>query len=127
MTSVLFVSHDGDLRAAASRALTRLGLEVRTAAHGGHALLACVERGGFDALVIEDTLPEGPGAAVAARLRRHLPDLHVVRMCDRPSDPDGIGSAVVRPFTADALVEPVQIRRRTLTRPRSSRRIAPPI
>jgi DNA-binding response OmpR family regulator len=116
MESVLFVSHDRDLRAVASRVLARAGFDVRAAAHGGHALLACVERGGFDVLVIEHHLPEGPGSVVAKRLRRHCRDLHVVRMCDRESAAAGIGSAVVRPFTADDLIDAVQARRRTISR-----------
>src|SRR4051794_34504169 len=81
MNSVLFVSHDADLRAVATRVLERAGLRVKAVAHGGHALLACVERGSFDVLVIEDELPEGPGGDIAGRLGRHCPDLHVVRMC----------------------------------------------
>src|SRR4051794_41785145 len=82
MTSVLFVSHDRDLRAVAARALERAGFRVTAVAHGGHALLACVERGAVDVLVIEHDLPEGPGSTIAARLRRHCPDLHVGRMWD---------------------------------------------
>lgn len=113
MTSVLFVSHDDDLCAVAERVLTRAGFDVRTATHGGHALLACVERGTFDVLVVEQALPEGPGRALAARLRRHCPGLRAVLMCDEaPSE----GAAVVRPFTADDLVEAVQTLRRIITR-----------
>jgi DNA-binding NtrC family response regulator len=115
MTSVLFVSHDGDLRAAAGRALTRAGLHVTPASHGGHALLACVARGTFDALVIEHDLPEGPGGAIAERLCRHCPDLHVVRMCDDDAGVGGPGIAVVRPFTADDLIDAVQTLRRTIS------------
>jgi DNA-binding NtrC family response regulator len=116
MNSVLLVSDDGDLRAVAARALARGGLSVTPAAHGGHALLACVERGSFDALVIEHDLPEGPGSAIAERLQRHCPGLHVVRMCDREAGTEGPGIAVVRPFTADDLIEAVQARRRTISR-----------
>jgi len=115
MTSVLFVSHDADLRAVASRVLTRAGVQVKTASHGGHALLACVERGAFDVLVIEDQLPEGPGSDIAVRLGRHCPDMHVVRMCDA-AGPDGVGVAVVRPFLADDLIAAVQTLRRTISR-----------
>ena len=115
MTSVLFVSHDRDLRAAAGRALARSGFHVRTAAHGGHALLACVERGAFDALVIEHHLPEGPGSAISERLQRHCPHLHVVRMCNGVGDIAGPGIAVVRPFTADDLIDAVQTLRRTIS------------
>jgi len=115
MTSVLFVSHDGDLRAVAARVLERAGCRVTPAAHGGHALLACADRGTFDVVVIENELPEGPGQVVAQRLRRRCPDLHVVRMCDdTPSL--GEGMALVRPFVADDLIDAVQALRRTITR-----------
>jgi len=115
MNSVLFVSHDGDVREAGIRALERGGFDVTPAAHGGHAVLACVERG-FDVLVIEDALPEGPGHAIAQRLRRHCPHIRVVRMCDAEPGAAGAGIAVVRPFTADDLVDAVQTLRRTISR-----------
>ncbi|HEY2431858.1 MAG TPA: response regulator [Vicinamibacterales bacterium] len=117
MTSVLFVSHDADLRAVATRVLRRARFEVRAVAHGGHALLACVERGAFDVLVIEQGLPDGPGAEIAARLRRHCPALDVVRMCDTASQATaGAGVAVVRPFNADDLIGAIQTLRRTRKR-----------
>lgn len=117
MTSVLFVSHDADLRALAARVLERAGFDVRTAGHGGHALLACVERGTFDVLVVEQTLPEGPGRTIAARLRRHCPGLRTVLMCDHaPAGETAEGVAVVRPFTADDLIDAVQTLRRTIRR-----------
>jgi DNA-binding NtrC family response regulator len=115
MTSVLFVSHDAALRAVATRVLARADCDVRAVAHGGHALLACVERGSFDVMVVEQALPEGPGAALAARLRRHCPAMGVVRMCDAGSA-DGTGRVVVRPFTADDLIDAVQSLRRTSNR-----------
>jgi len=114
MTTVLLVSHDGNLRAAGTRALERRGFRVTAAAHGGHALLAFVERGSFDALVIEHDLPEGPGSVIAERLRRYCPDLRVVRMCDAGAAP-GSGIAVVRPFTADDLIDAVQTLRPATT------------
>jgi len=116
MTSVLFVSPDADLRAVATRVLQRAGADVRAVAHGGHALLACVERGTYDVLVIENDLPEGPGGRMAARLRRHCRNLHVVRMCDAGLPTAGEGIAVVRPFTADDLIDAVYTRRPTSSR-----------
>ena len=103
MSKVLFVSHDSDLCAAAARALARAGFEVTTAAHGGHALLECLQTE-FDALVIEDRLPEGTGTRVAASLRRLAPALRVIRLSNGPA---GTGDSAVlrRPFTADDLVE----------------------
>lgn len=102
MSKVLFVSHDSDLCAAAVRALARAGFDVTTAGHGGHALLECLQTA-FDALVIEDRLPEGAGTRVAAALRRLAPGLRVIRLSDgRPSTGEGL--VVRRPFTADDLV-----------------------
>jgi DNA-binding NtrC family response regulator len=106
MFSILFVSHDADLCAAAGRALQRAGLSARTAAHAGHASLACAETQ-FDVLVIENEMPEGSGKRIAARLRRYCPDLGVVVMCDRRSIVPADEIAVVRPFMADDLVEAI--------------------
>lgn len=103
MLKILFVSHDADLRSAASRALTRSGFHVTVAAHAGHASLACAGEHTFDVLVVENEMPDATGAAIAARLRRYCPGLQVVRMCDARTGPGGT-NAVVRPFTADDLV-----------------------
>jgi CheY-like chemotaxis protein len=106
MPSVLFVSHDVDLCAVAARVLTRSGSAVTVAAHGGHASLACMDRGPFDVMIIENQMPEGSGHAIAERLRRYCPDMQVVRM----SDTAGSGFQdddlpLVRPFTADDLIQ----------------------
>src|SRR5258708_8952678 len=104
MSRVLFVSHDADLRAVASRVLVRAGCDVTPAAHAGHASLACMARETFDVLVIDDRMADGSGALIAARLRRYCPDVQVVRLCEmRPAAPaEGIPG--VRPFTADDLI-----------------------
>jgi CheY-like chemotaxis protein len=107
MFSVLFVSHDADLRAAAGRALERAGLTVSAAAHGGHASLACAGGRQFDVLVIENDMPEAQGKAIAARLRRYCPALAVVVMCDRRSIVPADEIAVVRPFAADDLIDAI--------------------
>lgn len=105
MFSILFVSHDAALCAAAGRALQRAGFGVTTAAHAGHASLACADGHEFDVLLIENEMPEGSGKAIAARLRRYCPDLAAVVMCDRRSIVPADEIAVVRPFTADDLIE----------------------
>lgn len=102
MSKVLFVSHDGDLCAAAARALARAGFDVTTAAHGGHALLECLQTD-FDALVIEDRLPEGTGIRVAASLRRLAPGIRLIRLSDGTALA-GDGLVLQRPFTSDDLV-----------------------
>jgi DNA-binding NtrC family response regulator len=104
MTTVLFVSHDADLRAVAARVLTMAGCRVTTAAHAGHASLACMGRDAFDVVVIEDQMADGSGAAFAGRLRRYCPDVQVVRMCDTRTGGRSNDIAVVRPFTAHDLI-----------------------
>jgi CheY-like chemotaxis protein len=103
MSKLLFVSDDADLCAVGSRVLARQGHVVTTAAHGGHAALACMEHASFDVLVIEQEMPEAPGAAIAQRLRRYSPDWQIVWMCDAGAAIPQEGIAVVRPFTADDL------------------------
>ena len=107
MLKILFVSHDADLRAAASRALTRSGFHVTVASHAGHASLACAGDS-FHVLVIENEMPDAAGATIAARLRRYCPALQVVQMCDVGSGAHG-ANAVVRPFTADVLIAAVLV------------------
>lgn len=107
MFSILLISHDANLRAAGQRALERAGCSVATAAHGGHATLALAGGIGADVLVIENELPEGPGRTVAARLRRYRPGAAVVVMCNRRSIVPADEIAVVRPFTADDLIDAV--------------------
>jgi DNA-binding NtrC family response regulator len=106
MLSILVLSHDDDLCATASRALTRAGFAVATTEHAGHATLALIH-GGVDVLIVENALPEASGKSVAARLRRHSPGLAVVVMCDRRSIVPADEIAVVRPFTSDDLLDAV--------------------
>ena len=123
MPTVLFLSPDSDLRAVASRVLTMAGCQVTAVAHAGHASLACIERGDFDVVVIEDGMADASGDAIVGRLQRYCPDAAVVRMSDglleRRRNDDEI--TVVRPFTADDLIGAVSdathyARRRTMTR-----------
>jgi DNA-binding response OmpR family regulator len=99
---VLFVSADPDLRAVATRVLTREGYVVVTAAHAGHALLAGMTLDRIDILVSEMALDDMPGAALADRLRRHHMELRSLFMAnaDTPQE-DGL---LVRPFTRDDLL-----------------------
>jgi DNA-binding NtrC family response regulator len=105
MSSVLFVSHDADLCAVAARVLAKAGCGVTTALHAGHASLACMYANTFDVLIIENQMAEGPGLAIAERLRRYCPDLQVVRMCDAGAAISDEGIALSRPFTADDLIQ----------------------
>jgi CheY-like chemotaxis protein len=108
MSSILFVSHDGDLRAVASRVLRKAGWEVTAVAHGGHALLACVEGRTFDVLVVDQQTHDDAGGRLARQLRRYCPGLEVVCLRDGHGRMPGASIAVVRPFTADDLIEAVR-------------------
>lgn len=108
MSSILFASHDRDLCAVASRVLRKVGWQVTAVAHGGHALLACVEGRTFDVLVVEDQMPGDTGAAIAWRLRRYRPDIRVVYLQEHHARRESRGITVVRPFTADDLIDAVR-------------------
>ena len=108
MPSILFVSHDGDLRAVASRVLRKAGWEVTAVAHGGHALLACVEGRTFDVLVVDEQAPGDVGAGLRRQVRRYCPDLGAVCLPRAGGRTPADAIAVVRPFTADDLIEAVR-------------------
>jgi CheY-like chemotaxis protein len=119
MISVLFVSHDHDLRAVAARVLRMAGCRVTTAGHRGHALLACMQGPQFDVMVVEDQQADGSAADAVERLRRYCPETPVVWMTDDDPEPTG-GLVLVRPFTCDDLIGAVSdathyTRRRTIT------------
>jgi CheY-like chemotaxis protein len=105
MASVLFVSHDDDLRDVAARVLRNAGWPVIAVPHGGHAVLACMGGWTFDVLVVEERMPGEHGTTLLRRLRRFCPHVQVVYMCDRR--PASEGGSVVRPFTADDLTQAV--------------------
>jgi len=108
MHSVLFVSDDRDLRDVAARVLRAAGWDVRAVPHGGHALLACVEGQSFEVLAVDDRMPDETGAALARRLRRYCPLLRTVRLQNQAGAVEADGIAVVRPFTADDLIDAVR-------------------
>jgi DNA-binding NtrC family response regulator len=104
-TSVLFVSHDPDLRASASRVLTKAGCRVRVAAHSGHASLACIAST-YDVLVVDRQMADGSSEAVAARFRRQFPQGNIVWVGDEDGAAAGQTGdlAVARPFDAYDLI-----------------------
>ena len=106
MTSVLFVSHDADLRAVASRALMGAGCRVRVAAHGGHASLACIV-GTFDVLVVDRLMADDSSAAVADRFQRQYPEANIVWLGDSKTDGSPDDLELARPFDAYDLIAAV--------------------
>jgi CheY-like chemotaxis protein len=98
---VLIVSADANLRAAAARVAVREGYRALTAAHAGHAVLASL-RERIDVLASELSMEEMSGPALAARLKRHNPELGTVYFGNAGTrECEGI---LVRPFTGDDLV-----------------------
>ena len=100
---ILVVTGDSNLREAASRVLSLQGYRVLTAAHAGHAVLACLQAGRVDLLAAELSMDDVSGPALAERLRRHCPMLSAVYFANSGT-PECEG-VIVRPFTRDDLLE----------------------
>ena len=103
MFSVLLVTGDRDLREVAARVLTAAGFATATAAHSGHALLACLGPRAFDVLVVEEDSREARNDT-ARRLLRHQPRMRVVHI-----GRDRERAELVRPFVADDLIAAVAL------------------
>lgn len=98
---VLIVSADANMREAAARVAVREGYRAVTAAHAGHAILACL-RERIDVLAAELSMEEMSGPALAGKLRRHNPGLGTVYFGNAGTrECDGV---LVRPFTSDDLI-----------------------
>ncbi|HET7697349.1 MAG TPA: hypothetical protein VFK57_16665 [Vicinamibacterales bacterium] len=108
MSSVLFVSLDGDLRAVASHVLRKAGWQVTAVAHGGHALLACAGGRRFDVLVVDERTHADSAAALERQLRRDCPDIQTVCVRDRRAAAADGRVEILRPFTADDLIGAVR-------------------
>jgi CheY-like chemotaxis protein len=104
--TVLLVTGDDDLRAVATRILTREGYRVVAAAHSGHALLAGLRNAPIDILATEMAMDEMSGPSLAERLRRLHPDLRTVYFANAGT-PECEG-VLVRPFTRDDLLGRLQ-------------------
>jgi len=100
--TILIVTRDENLGAAATRVLEQEGYDVVLATHAGHAFLAALTLTRIDVLISELTLDDMTGEALATTLRRHHPALRDLYIADRPvRESAGI---LVRPFTRDELL-----------------------
>ena len=104
--TILLVTDDADLRAAAVRVLEGAGWTVRAAAHSGHALLACLTAGRIDVLATELLSNEGSGPGLAERVRRYHPDIRALYFA--ACGTRARTNVLVRPLTRDDLVERVE-------------------
>jgi len=99
---VLVVTADPNLRQVSERALVREGYRVLTAAHAGHAVLACLRAGRVDLLAADLSMDDVSGPALAQRLRRQCPELAAVYFA-RSGTPECEG-VIVHPFTREDLL-----------------------
>ncbi len=104
--SVLLVTPDGELRAAARRALERAGYDVADAAHSGHALLACLTDRRVDIALVETAFEDMPGMALVEKLRRRQPGLRAVYVGQPGAAPRP--DRLARPLSSDALLEQIE-------------------
>jgi DNA-binding response OmpR family regulator len=100
--TVLMVSSDRNFTDVVCRVLQRVGYEVVTAPHAGHAVLAALTLERIDVLITEMTLDDMAGQRLAATLRRYHPGLLSLFMAQQATPrQDGV---LVRPFTRDELL-----------------------
>ena len=100
--TILIVTDDENLSAAALRVLELEGYDVVIARHAGHAFLAALTQARIDVLISELRLDDMTGEALAATLRRHHPALGTVFIADHAGR-ESTGT-LVRPFTRDELL-----------------------
>jgi CheY-like chemotaxis protein len=104
---VLLVTGDADLREAASRVLRLHGYQVLTASHAGHAVLKCLQASRVDVALIEMSMDDVSGPALADRLRRQNPNMRAVYFAQPGTvECDGV---LVRPFTREDLLAQVTL------------------
>jgi DNA-binding NtrC family response regulator len=101
--TILIVTSDDNLSAAALRVLQQEGYDVLVARHAGHAFLAALTHASIDVLITDLSLDDMSGEALAATLRRHHPALRSVFIADHAARPSM--STLVRPFTRDELLD----------------------
>src|SRR5213595_2196003 len=95
--TVLIVTGDGNLGAAATRVLEHEAYDVVMARHAGHAFLAALTETRIDVLISELTLDDMTGEDLAATLRRYHPQLRSLYIADEPVRRQQ--HLLVRPFT----------------------------
>lgn len=101
-STILIVTGDKNLSAAALRVLPQEGYDVLIARHSGHAFLAALTQGRIDILISELSLDDMTGEALAATLRRHHPALRSLFIADHAGRQSM--ATLVRPFTRDELL-----------------------
>lgn len=110
----LVCEDDNSIRALIRTVLRREGFEVDVAVDGREGI-ACLDRGGYDIVVLDLTMPEVDGYAVVRHLQEHSPNaLQHVIITTAASDvvetrfPSTICTVVPKPFDIDTLTRSVR-------------------
>ena len=107
---VLLVDDEPLVRRGARRQLERLGYQVVDAENGVRALALYAEKGPFDAVVLDMSMPEMGGAECFKHLRAHDPHARVLLASGYASDGEtdallanGARGFLEKPYSASAL------------------------
>ena len=104
---VLLVTGDSDLRDVTSRVLRQEGYHVLVASHAGHAVLKCLQASRVDVALIEMSMDDLSGPALADRLRRQNPNLRTAYFAHAGAvECEGV---LVRPFTREDLLAQITL------------------
>jgi signal transduction histidine kinase/ActR/RegA family two-component response regulator len=118
---VLVVDDEAGVRAIAKASLRRAGFEVTTANDGAEAVAVLEEDAGFDAVLLDMTMPRMNGAETFRQIKDRQPGLPVVLTSGYSAQDavgrigcDGIAAFIQKPFMPSALVQTMleAIRRR---------------
>jgi PAS domain S-box-containing protein len=113
--TILMVEDEDDLREITARILGRAGYQVLSAAGGTQAIqLAQTHPGPIHLLLTDVIMPKMMGNDVAARVKRHRPDIPVLYMSgyaepvltENGTLPDGV-TLIEKPFTSQELLDRV--------------------
>ena len=107
--TLLVVEPNYALRQTIVSALGHEGRRVLSAGRGDTALQSCdAHEGSIDLLVVDDTLPDMYGPALALRLRERYPGLTVLHMTAANTPRAAADHEICKPFTLDALADKVR-------------------
>jgi PAS domain S-box-containing protein len=107
---VLVIDDEPLIRKVIHQALTDHGFKVGTASEGKEAL-ATIARETYDVLLLDLSLPDGPGAALIPSLRAHAPSARVIFFTGRDIDPDirSLADGVIqKPVRIDELIDAIE-------------------
>jgi len=100
--TILFVDDDEEVRALATKLLSRKGHRILVAANAGEALLMAESYGmPIDLLIADTVMPFMDGFSLARRIQSILPGIALLFISGHPgraNEPDAIGRFLAKPF-----------------------------